>query len=688
MSGSLNKHASAQQAITSRQISIIEMLAQAAPDFVTVSVIAGKLGVSARTVLRELPDIEAWMEANGFTFVRKPSVGLSIRETAEQIQFLLKCLQAKPLHISYTRRERRGRILEQLLFADEPVKSFVLQSEYQISVGTLSADLNAIETWLSDYQIDMVRRQGAGIWLEGTEKSYRLAIANAAFEMGAEMHSEITVFIEQVLREMERDFGIRYAGSGYMALVVHISVAVRRMQDGHRIVLDDSELEHLCQLSEYAIARQIARLVEKKYSLQLSVEEEAYIAMHLFGARAGDDWKQVIPHEWDAHLLTQKLIQDAEQSLQVSFEDQKEMQKDLERHISAMLHRLTLDIRIEHPQEDMVKRDYPEIYDMVKHSCEASLAEMGDIRMNDAEVAYVAMYFAATSELLQKEGEKVAVAVVCPSGMGASRMLAASLLKHFPNLEVRTAVSAFEIDPGRLRDSDIELVISTVPLEIEYPMVCVPPILQEKDIALVRNAIADLSQGQEKAQKRALKHAAEVPGNLNLAKIALQVRVGQEILELLEHFQIQELSKVRGVEELLGYAAGMFAENMVAREIISSEFASRESLQTTFLPEIGIYLLHCRTTAVKHCRFGYLSLEQEIPIPVGMVQGAVVMLAPKDSACKAEMSECVDVISCLSVLLVEEPAFLKALQQGNQEESRSLMERQLLQLYQQKMKDI
>lgn len=111
-------------------------------------------------------------------------------------------------------------------------------------------------------------------------------------------------------------------------------------------------------------------------------------------------------------------------------------------------------------------------------------------------------------------------------------------------------------------------------------------------------------------------------------------------------------------------------------------------MQTTFLPEIGIYLLHCRTTAVKHCRFGYISLEQQIPIPVGMVQGAVVMLAPKDHTCKAEMSECVDVISCLSVLLVEEPVFLEFLQQGNQEESKSLMEWQLLQLYRQKMKDI
>lgn len=688
MSGSLNEHASAQQTITSRQISIIEMLAQAAPEFVTVAVIAGKLAVSARTVLRELPDIEAWMEANGFQFVRKPSVGLSIQEPAEKIQFLLKRLHAKPIHISYSRRERRCRVLEQLLFASEPIKSFVLLSEYQISVGTLSADLNAIEKWLSNYQICMVRRQGAGIWLEGTEKSYRLAIANAAFELGTFVHSEITAFVEQVLREIERDFGIRYAGSGYRALVVHISVSVRRMQDGNSISLEDSELEKLCQLSEYSIARQIARLIEKKYSLQLSTEEEAYIAMHLSGARAGGDWKQIIPHEWDAHLLTQKLIQDAEQSLQVSFENQKEMQRDLERHISAMLHRLMLDIRIEHPQEDMVKQDYPEIYDMVKRSCENSLAEMGDIRINDAEIAYVAMYFAATSELLQKEQEKVAVAVVCPSGMGASRMLAASLLKHFPNLEVRTAVSAFEIDANRLRDSEIEMVISTVPLEIDYPMVCVPPILQEKDIAIVRDAILDLVREQEEPRKRVLKDSAEAAGNLNLAKIALHVRVGQEILELLEHFQIRELSKVRGVEELLGYAAGMFAENMMAREIISNEFASRESMQTTFLPEIGIYLLHCRTTAVKHCRFGYISLEQQIPIPVGMVQGAVVMLAPKDHTCKAEMSECVDVISCLSVLLVEEPVFLEFLQQGNQEESKSLMERQLLQLYRQKMKDI
>ncbi|MCD8050556.1 MAG: HTH domain-containing protein [Clostridiales bacterium] len=166
--------------LTSRQVSIIQMLTKTGSEPITVSAIAEKLGVSSRTILRDMPAIEAWFEENNFTFVRKPGVGLMLQEkprTIRQIQELLDTERVKP---AYSRRERRRQLLGELLCAREPVKSYVFLSRFHITGGTLSRDLDALNDWLSVCGIQVTRRPGVGILLEGSEFACRQDAANAA----------------------------------------------------------------------------------------------------------------------------------------------------------------------------------------------------------------------------------------------------------------------------------------------------------------------------------------------------------------------------------------------------------------------------------------------------------------------------------------------------------------------------
>ncbi|MCC8076061.1 MAG: HTH domain-containing protein [Clostridiales bacterium] len=168
--------------LTSRQVSIIQMLTKTGSEPITVSAIAKKLGVSSRTILRDMPAIEAWFAENNITFVRKPGVGLMLQEkpgTIRQIQELLDAEQVKP---AYSRRERRRQLLGELLCAREPVKSYVFLSRFHISGGTLSHDLDALNDWLSVCGIQVIRRPGVGILLEGNEFGCRQDAANTAFE--------------------------------------------------------------------------------------------------------------------------------------------------------------------------------------------------------------------------------------------------------------------------------------------------------------------------------------------------------------------------------------------------------------------------------------------------------------------------------------------------------------------------
>ena len=124
-------------------------------------------------------------------------------------------------------------------------------------------------------------------------------------------------------------------------------------------------------------------------------------------------------------------------------------------------------------------------------------------------------------------------------------------------------------------------------------------------------------------------------------------------------------------------AAGIFADSILSRQIISQDLARREGIKNTFIPELNIHLLHCRTTAVPHCRCAYLRLDTPFSVPDGTVKGAILLLAPQSG-----QNECVEVISRISMLLVEDKRFLQALQNGDANEGRALTEEALLKYFQ------
>ena len=255
-------------------------------------------------------------------------------------------------------------------------------------------------------------------------------------------------------------------------------------------------------------------------------------------------------------------------------------------------------------------------------------------------------------------------------------MLAANLMRSFHNIEVCQIMSAFRLEPEKLREKGIDLVISTVPLQIDFPFICVSPIPQAQDMLLITQTVDSIAGKRKQEEPSRLQEIAADCG-IDLNDIRSLTRTGQEICQLLDHFLIRDVAAEVQVEELLGRAAGLFASGIKERHIISQDLAKREKVGNTFIPELGIHLLHCRTAAVSHCRFGYLRLLHPISVFNGSIAGAVLLLAPL-----TEENECVEVISRISMLLVEDERFLQALKDGDSERSFAFAEYVLKKYYQ------
>lgn len=691
-------------ALTTRQRAIIQQLTMTVSRPITVSAIAEKLSVSTRTILREMPAVEKWFAENDFRFSRKPGVGLLLEENEETAGLIRELLEVEVVQHSYSKQERQRRILGELLSARGPVKSYAFTSLFHISEGTLSNDLDDLGQWLREHRLSVIRRPGIGIYLEGTEADLRQAIASAAFDFIDEeqilnmlrrddsaavpartvnsaqerllsfIDGNTVEFVERVLQNSEKHLHIKYTDSAYMALVVHLSLAIRRIKSGEQVTMDPEELAALRRAPEFSVAEEIINAIGAQLHLDIPVDEAGYITMHLCSARI---WPRAISAETqmqtlNARQVVMSIVGIAEQELNLGLRDCDGMIEELISHMDAMISRLTMNIHVGNSQIEAIRQNYPDIYAASERACGILKDLLHIDEVPASEITYVAMHFAAAAEKLRSAQEQVRVVVVCPTGVGASRMLAANLMKEFQNIEIHQVISAFGIEPETLREEGVDLIMSTVALQVDFPTLVVSPILQAQDKVMIRSAVEALSR-QRKEHRNAQQRS-----ELRLEDIRQLSVIGGEISELLNAFYVFPLWYIRSIDELVERASGLFARNLEQKTAIGEALLAREDMGPTYIPEMGIYLMHCMTDAVEHCRAAYIRLQTPLRAPEGKVKGAMLLLLPK----REEQELYAQVIGRVSILLVEDPSFLATLQDGEAPAGRKVLERALVRWYQ------
>lgn len=699
----VNQSGEQKSGLTSRQKAIIQILTQfTAANPVTVAAISEKLKISSRTVLREMPKIESWLSEHDITFLRKPGVGLILDGSLETRSRILELLDETDIVQAYSKEERRRLILGELLFAKEPLKFYYFTSKYKISDGTLSNDLDHLGEWLRQYQIHVIRKPGLGIYTEGTEDHYRQAIANAIYEFMPEeeivglfrekkekretgisaaaqsrlfhfIDDETFEIVEKVLTEVEQQMHIKYTDSAYMGLLVHIALAVKRLRNFEKIEMEPQRLESLKRYPEFSVAEEIGRRIAERFVIDIPQEEIGFITMHCISAQIWltGQTDHTLAERMNLRQLVKNMLDVIERELEFSLHPNAQLLEDLTEHIAAVSSRLRLHVKVRNAQLETIKENYGEIYQATEKSCQLLRHAVGVSEVPEAEIAFIAMYICAAVEDQQAEQSRIPVAVVCPTGLGTSKMLAVQLTKEFHNLEVREIISAFRIDIEKLKREGIRLLISTVHLKIDFPYVCVNPILLEQDKILLRNELRLLPAQQNVIPKE------QTTGYPSKDTLVFVTRLGEEILHLLDHIQLLVLPYAQDKQELLYVASGMFTETKEARELIADSLAKREQISSTYIQDFQMLLLHCRTDGVKHCSFGYIRLKRPLFQTEGVIQGAIVMLVPKegDSLEAGLMSE-------ISSALLEDEAFFSAVQKKGRNSIIEPLEKRLMRYYQ------
>lgn len=696
--------------MTGRERKILDMLLSQADESITIKHIAKELDVSTRTVHRDIKNIHPILEEFNLQLEKQDGYLVISGPFESKQQFRLEMHQQSTL--DYTVEERHVLILSRLLEAKEPVKLIVLANELGVTVATISHDLDKIEEDLSGFDLTLLRKRGYGVEIEGEESSIREAISylimhhmdeldffsllrqniqekpknlvdSVSEQLLGLVNKDKLTLIEQHVEELRNELSYRLADSAYIGLVVHLALALERIQQGEMINMDQDQLENLRATKEFSTAQQLIEKLSNTFDLDIPEAETGHITMHLMGAKARFKKDTMLEDSSIGIAFKAKqLITNVSKRIGVDLQQSERLLNDLVVHLKPSVYRLQHKMDIENTFTEQIQQDYPELFEHV----EEALHEIFDeFEFPKEEIAFVVMHFA--SALLNMEGVRgLNVLVVCSSGVGTAKILAAKLQRQFTEIETVEHRSLFD-----LKQIDIDaydLVVSTVALTDFDTYVHVSPVLPKRDVQKIEHTIrrVRVTTQLQKAPSKPKENRSDEPLEAIRQSVAKGQRYTEALNQILDHLMVQSLT-ANNVEEALEQASHQLHQKGVVSDPspIVEHLLEREEIGGLGIPETHLALYHARSSAVEQASFTIHVLEEPLTVQ-GMdqenmqVHTILLMLAPEDFH-----EEGLEILSLISSLIVEEDDCTTILQSQNEDRMIHYLSNQLYQFYKRKV---
>lgn len=684
--------------ITSRMKQIFQVLLnESAP--ISVQSLARQVGVSKRTVQRELGYIDSALKEYEITFKSKTGVGIWLEGKEEEKKRFLQDISDGNQYDVTNREERRKHLILEILKEKGLKKLFYYSSQLGVSEATISSDLDAVEVWLNRYDLTVNRKPGSGISVEGSEESYRKAIrafinenidtqvvrrayenveeVSASYEnlrkssIGQILDDDIMKRVMDCITGMDNARVLTLTESSYTGLIIHISIAINRILKNEVIDTEHQWNEGIQEDEDYKLAKAIVYELEEEFEIKIPEVEISYICIHIKGSKHEKiQWNDRVSLEAgsrEMQLLINAMIDafDVERAYLLKQDD--EFIQGLLAHLQPTLIRLTHGMQISNPVLEDIKKNYTDVYERCENVA-VVLEENTGKKVPPEEIGFLTVHFGAALVRLEERDEKIRkvyVGVVCSSGIGISRLMSSKLEKVFRDRLCITTYGKNDITPYVAGKNDF--FISSIPMEkMDTPVLFVNPLLNDDDMQQIHRMISQYERMPQKFKERD-------EFTVQLEEINLIAAQINTVIKYMEFFKVNSSITF---DELLIAISEKMSPYSDRREIIQEDIKRRERISTQIFAEFGFALLHTRTKGVIRPSFSICMTKDLGAFQDLYFKGITmvfIMLVPIDDNLKVNNG----ILSHISSMLIEEYEFLDIVAKGDKEEIRDVLSRNL-----------
>ncbi|HHX12306.1 MAG TPA: PRD domain-containing protein, partial [Clostridiales bacterium] len=280
---------------------------------IAVKSLADQIKVSKRTVQRELEYTASSLSDFAVSIQSKTGMGIWLEGDAADKERLYKVLQEEDVLESYDKDERRKRLILEILKDCSPKKLYYYSNILGVSEATISNDMEAIEGWFETFNLTMLRKQGYGVALEGSEKDYRKAVRKFIDEnIGSKMiinlfnekertffdvignkedniykllNNEILKGVVTCFLSIKDKRILRLTENSYIGLILHVTIAINRILQSEIIENNEELIERFQDDDDYDLALRIVNSLEEEFQIEIPDIEITYICLHIKGSK-------------------------------------------------------------------------------------------------------------------------------------------------------------------------------------------------------------------------------------------------------------------------------------------------------------------------------------------------------------------------------------------------------------------
>lgn len=677
--------------MTPRMKQIFEVLLRE-KEPISIKTLAEQVGVSKRTIQRELECLPYELKSYEVRFMSKTGVGIWLEGSSEEKTRLLEMVDAGDSYDASDREKRRKRLILEILKEKGLKKLFYYSSQFRVSEATISADLEAVESWLNLFELHVVRKPGSGVSIEGSEDNYRKAIrafinenmdtqvvwdayldtagSNLSVErlkksqIGQLLNEDIMRRVMDCVAGMNHARVLTLTENSYIGLIIHLTIAINRILKNEVIEKDFRWQENQEQDEDYRLAMLLVKELEEEFEIEIPDVETSYICLHLKGSKH----EHIMPKTGEDYDYGNREIQKLVNDMIDVFDPEKaylikqdeEFIQGLLTHLQPTMIRISHGMQIKNPVLEDIKNGYPEIFEKSLPVARVLEEYLGK-KVPEEETGYLAVHFGAALVRLEEKREKirrVQIGVVCSSGIGISRLMSSKIERTFrERVEIQT-YGKNDITP--FIAGKVDFFVTSISLEeMDTPVLSVNPLLNEEDMRNIQQMVYTYERMPAKQQK-------EDEFTLQLEKINLMAAQINTVIKHMDYFQIDQNT---GLEELITCIARRMSPYLDRQEMICKDLMHRERISTQVFAEFGFALFHTRTKGVIRPCFGICKTMDQTPFRdpyFKEIDTVFVMLVPVDENLAVNN----EILGYISSMLIEEIEFTEVVNRGEPSEIR------------------
>ena len=390
--------------------------------------------VSRMTILKDLDEIETWLEGQNISLVRKPHFGIQVSGAEHD------CQQA----------------MAELLWGETPFSH--------------------------DPVTQITHSEGLNFNLQDDARLLPLVGMINGYLSG--LHLRRTIGL---VAKAEEQLGGRFTDDAVLHLALVFAILSNRIQGGNHLIVDEELIASLQSSKMWPVAKYIASRLGREANSTWKPADIAGAAMEMMAAPRNDAFPGDLDGESDFSALIERLMEHISQAFGIpKIKHDHTLLNGLLNNIIPACFRQRFNLWF---PVTLNNAGLPEKYEKehaIAQEVSGLVHEFTGVQLPKSEINNLVVLLRAAF-IRNRSYRFDRVIVICPSGMATAQLLVARLHARFPNLSNLEVISLRDLTPSLISSAD--LILTTVPLPRQYAnnpkVIQVHPLLMPEDIETI-----------------------------------------------------------------------------------------------------------------------------------------------------------------------------------------------------------